>query len=104
VFPGQTISEGKSGKARNQRRATVPSPAGLCYVLLVFLWHQLSGLTIVAFLTAAQLGRPVRQRSEIQGVLQIGLAAAKDVFTVLGLDDVTPAVDGRICRPYCGDG
>ena len=43
---------------------------------------------LVAFLTAAaQLGKPVRQLSSIQSVLQRGLAAAEDIFAQLDLDD-----------------
>jgi len=45
---------------------------------------------LVAFLTAAaQLGKPVRQLSSIQSVLQRGLAAAEDIFAQLDLDDET---------------
>lgn len=45
---------------------------------------------LVAFLTAAaQLGKPVRQMSSIQSVLQRGLAAAEDIFAQLDLDDET---------------
>jgi subfamily B ATP-binding cassette protein MsbA len=37
--------------------------------------------SLVAFLTAAgQVGKPVRQLSEVQGMLQSGLAAADDIF------------------------
>lgn len=43
---------------------------------------------LVAFLTAAaQLGKPVRQLSSIQSVLQRGLAAAEDIFAQLDLND-----------------
>ncbi len=43
---------------------------------------------LVAFLTAAaQLGKPVRQLSSIQSVLQRGLAAAEDIFAQLDMDD-----------------
>ncbi|MBE9539924.1 MAG: lipid A export permease/ATP-binding protein MsbA [Proteobacteria bacterium] len=43
---------------------------------------------LVAFLTAAaQLGKPVRQLSSIQSVLQRGLAAAEDIFAQLDYDD-----------------
>jgi len=43
---------------------------------------------LVAFLTAAaQLGKPVRQLSSIQSVLQRGLAAAEDIFAQLDLED-----------------
>jgi subfamily B ATP-binding cassette protein MsbA len=39
---------------------------------------------LVAFLTAAgQLGKPIRQLSEIQSILQRGLAAAEDIFSQL---------------------
>lgn len=44
----------------------------------------LSAGQLVAFLTAAsQLGKPVRQLSAVQGVLQRGRVAAQDVFTNL---------------------
>lgn len=42
---------------------------------------------LVAFLTAAaQLGKPIRQLSSIQSVVQRGLAAAEDIFLQLDLD------------------
>lgn len=45
---------------------------------------NLSAGQLVAFLTAAsQLGKPVRQLSAVQGVLQRGLVAAQDVFAQL---------------------
>ncbi len=43
---------------------------------------------LVAFLTAAaQLGKPIRQLSGIQSVVQRGLAAAEDIFAQLDMDD-----------------
>ncbi|MFK7977978.1 MAG: lipid A export permease/ATP-binding protein MsbA [Halioglobus sp.] len=45
---------------------------------------NMSAGQLVAFLTAAsQLGKPVRQLSAVQGVLQRGLVAAEDVFVQL---------------------
>jgi ATP-binding cassette, subfamily B, bacterial MsbA len=47
--------------------------------------------SLVAFLTAAgQVGKPIRQLSEVQGMLQSGLAAADDIFFQL---DQTPETD-----------
>ncbi len=44
--------------------------------------------SLVAFLTAAGLlGRPIRQVSSVQSVIQRGLAAAEDIFLQLDLDD-----------------
>lgn len=44
--------------------------------------------SLVAFLTAAgQLGKPIRQLSGVQSVVQRGLAAAEDVFAQLDLED-----------------
>jgi len=51
----------------------------------------LSGFTagsLVAFLTAAGLlGKPIRQVSSVQSVIQRGLAAAEDIFAQLDLED-----------------
>ncbi len=45
---------------------------------------------LVAFLTAAaQLGKPIRQLSSIQSVLQRGLAAAEDIFAQFDMADET---------------
>ncbi|MEQ9464359.1 MAG: lipid A export permease/ATP-binding protein MsbA [Haliea sp.] len=44
--------------------------------------------SLVAFLTAAGLlGRPIRQVSSVQSVIQRGLAAAEDIFNQLDLED-----------------
>lgn len=44
--------------------------------------------TLVAFLTAAaQLGKPIRQLSGVQSVIQRGLAAAEDIFAQLDQDE-----------------
>ena len=60
--------------------------------------------SLVAFLTAAgQLGKPIRQLSGIQSIIQRGLAAAEDIFTQLDqeneIDNGTHSinrVEGRI--------
>ena len=68
----------------------------LALALATLVWFALSpdilrGFTagsLVAFLTAAtQLGKPIRQLSEIQSTIQQGLAAAEDIFAQLDLDD-----------------
>jgi subfamily B ATP-binding cassette protein MsbA len=44
--------------------------------------------SLVAFLTAAGLlGKPIRQVSSVQSVIQRGLAAAEDIFAQLDLED-----------------
>ncbi len=44
--------------------------------------------SLVAFLTAAgQLGKPIRQLSSVQSVIQRGLAAAEDIFAQLDQDE-----------------
>jgi subfamily B ATP-binding cassette protein MsbA len=46
---------------------------------------------LMAFLTAAaQLGKPIRQLSGIQSVLQRGLAASEDIFAQLDMKDEDP--------------
>jgi ATP-binding cassette, subfamily B, bacterial MsbA len=60
--------------------------------------------SLVAFLTAAgQLGKPIRQLSGIQSIIQRGLAAAEDIFTQLDQENeidngthTTDRVEGRI--------
>ncbi|QIB67777.1 lipid A export permease/ATP-binding protein MsbA [Kineobactrum salinum] len=68
----------------------------LATALAVLVWFALnpnilSGFTagsLVAFLTAAGLlGKPIRQLSSVQSVIQRGLAAAEDIFAQLDLDD-----------------
>ena len=68
----------------------------LALALAALVWFALSpGIlagfsagSLVAFLIAAgQLGKPMRQLSGIQSVLQRGLAAAEDIFAQLDLED-----------------
>lgn len=67
----------------------------LALALATLVWFALSpnilgGFTagsLVAFLTAAtQLGKPIRQLSEVQSEIQRGLAAAEDIFAQLDED------------------
>ncbi len=67
----------------------------LALALATLVWFALSpdilaGFTagsLVAFLTAAtQLGKPIRQLSEVQSVIQRGLAAGEDIFAQLDQD------------------
>lgn len=76
----------------------------LALSLAVIVWFALSpsvlaGFTagsLVAFLTAAaQLGKPIRQLSGVQSVLQRGLAAAEDIFQQL--DGESEADQGDRC-------
>lgn len=64
----------------------------LALALATLVWFALdpgilagfSAGSLVAFLTAAaQLGKPIRQLSEVQSVIQRGLAAAEDIFAQL---------------------
>ena len=68
----------------------------LALALATLVWFALSpdilrGFTagsLVAFLTAAtQLGKPIRQLSEVQSDIQRGLAASEDIFAQLDLDE-----------------
>ena len=68
----------------------------LALALAALVWFALSpnilagfsAGSLVAFLTAAgQLGKPIRQLSGVQSVVQRGLAAAEDIFTQLDLED-----------------
>jgi ATP-binding cassette, subfamily B, bacterial MsbA len=78
----------------------------LALALATLVWFALdpaifagfSAGSLVAFLTAAaQLGKPIRQLSEVQSVIQRGLAAAEDIFAQLDqaeeLDRGTYVVD-----------
>ena len=67
----------------------------LALALATLVWFALSpGIlsgfsagSLVAFLTAAgQLGKPIRQLSGVQSVIQRGLAAAEDIFAQLDLE------------------
>jgi subfamily B ATP-binding cassette protein MsbA len=68
----------------------------LALALAALIWFALdpevlagfSAGSLVAFLMAAgQLGKPIRQLSGVQSVLQRGLAAAEDIFAQLDLED-----------------
>jgi subfamily B ATP-binding cassette protein MsbA len=68
----------------------------LALALAALVWFALnpqvltgfSAGSLVAFLTAAgQLGKPIRQLSGVQSVVQRGLAAAEDIFAQLDLED-----------------
>jgi len=74
----------------------------LALALAALVWFALSpevlsGLSagaLVAFLTAAgQVGKPIRQLSEVQSMLQSGLAAADDIF--YQLDQAPEPDEGR---------
>ena len=68
----------------------------LALALAALVWFALSpdilsgfsAGSLVAFLTAAgQLGKPIRQLSGVQSVIQRGLAAAEDIFAQLDLEE-----------------
>ena len=68
----------------------------LALALATLVWFALSpdilagfsAGSLVAFLIAAgQLGKPIRQLSGVQSVVQRGLAASEDIFTQLDLED-----------------
>ena len=68
----------------------------LAFSLAALVWFALkpslladfSAGSLVAFLTAAgQLGKPIRQLSSIQSVIQRGLAAAEDIFAQLDQEE-----------------
>ena len=76
----------------------------LAVALAVLVWFALSPAvlsgfsagSLVAFLTAAgQLGKPIRQLSGVQSVLQRGLAAAEDIFQQL--DGESEPDEGTLC-------
>lgn len=78
----------------------------LAVALAALVWFALSpevlsGFTagsLVAFLTAAgQVGKPIRQLSEVQSMLQSGLAAADDIF--YQLDQAPEADQGTYTTP-----
>ena len=55
--------------------------------------------SLVAFLTAAGLlGKPIRQVSSIQSIIQRGLAAAEDIFAQLDLDNEIDNGSHRVAR------
>jgi subfamily B ATP-binding cassette protein MsbA len=59
--------------------------------------------SLVAFLTAAaQLGKPIRQLSEVQSVIQRGLAAAEDIFAQLDGDEEQDRGQYQIARAEGG--
>ena len=79
----------------------------LALALAALVWFALSpGIlsgfsagSLVAFLTAAgQLGKPIRQLSSVQSVIQRGLAAAEDIFAQLDLEDEMDHGTHRVVR------
>ena len=79
----------------------------LALALAALVWFALSpGIlsgfsagSLVAFLTAAgQLGKPIRQLSGVQSVIQRGLAAAEDIFAQLDLEDEIDRGTHRVSR------
>jgi len=79
----------------------------LALSLAVLVWFALgpdilagfSAGSLVAFLTAAaQLGKPIRQLSGIQSVLQRGLAAAEDIFAQLDREEEIDTGTHEIAR------
>jgi subfamily B ATP-binding cassette protein MsbA len=79
----------------------------LALALATLVWFALSpdilrGFTagsLVAFLTAAtQLGKPIRQLSEVQSDIQRGLAASEDIFAQLDLDEEVDSGEVEVAR------
>ncbi|MAT93964.1 MAG: lipid A export permease/ATP-binding protein MsbA [Halioglobus sp.] len=79
----------------------------LALALALLLWFALSPAvladfsagSLVAFLVAAvQLGKPLRQLSGVQSVLQRGLAAAEDIFAQLDQPDEADAGELEVDR------
>ncbi len=79
----------------------------LALALAALVWFALSpdilegfsAGSLVAFLTAAgQLGKPIRQLSGVQSVIQRGLAAAEDIFAQLDREDEIDRGGHRVAR------
>jgi ATP-binding cassette, subfamily B, bacterial MsbA len=79
----------------------------LAFSLAALVWFALkpslladfSAGSLVAFLTAAgQLGKPIRQLSSIQSVIQRGLAAAEDIFAQLDQEEELDRGDREVAR------
>lgn len=108
IFAGQTMQEQRFCEASQYNRmqnlklafvdglSTPIIQTLLALALAALVWFALSpdilrGFTagsLVAFLTAAtQLGKPIRQLSEVQSVIQRGLAASEDIFAQLDLGE-----------------
>ncbi|RLQ23088.1 lipid A export permease/ATP-binding protein MsbA [Seongchinamella sediminis] len=69
------------------------------FALKPSLLADFSAGSLVAFLTAAgQLGKPIRQLSSIQSVIQRGLAAAEDIFAQLDLENEVDQGGREIAR------
>jgi subfamily B ATP-binding cassette protein MsbA len=100
----QGLFQGASGYNRTQRlklafaeaTSTPVIQTMLSTALAALIWFAMepeiiSGFSagkLMAFLTAAaQLGKPIRQLSGIQSVLQRGLAASEDIFAQLDMKD-----------------
>lgn len=116
VFGGQSQQRSRFLQASNDNRvqnlklafadalSTPVIQTLLALALAVLVWFALSPSvltgfsagSLVAFLTAAgQLGKPIRQLSGVQSVLQRGLAAAEDIFHQL--DGKAELDEGDIC-------
>ena len=79
----------------------------LALALATLVWFALSpdiligfsAGSLVAFLIAAgQLGKPIRQLSGVQSVVQRGLAASEDIFAQLDLEDETDRGSHSVAR------
>lgn len=63
------------------------------------IFQDFSAGSLVAFLTAAgQLGKPIRQLSSVQSVIQRGLAAAEDIFAQLDEEAEVDRGDHTVAR------
>lgn len=108
IFGGQAQQAGRFHKASEYNRvqslklalvdalSTPVIQTLLALALAALVWFALnpsilsgfSAGSLVAFLTAAgQLGKPIRQLSGIQSIIQRGLAAAEDIFAQLDLEN-----------------
>jgi subfamily B ATP-binding cassette protein MsbA len=108
IFGGQEQQAGRFHKASEYNRvqslklalvdalSTPVIQTLLALALAALVWFALnpsilsgfSAGSLVAFLTAAgQLGKPIRQLSGIQSIIQRGLAAAEDIFAQLDLEN-----------------
>ena len=69
------------------------------FALKPSLLADFSAGSLVAFLTAAgQLGKPIRQLSSIQSVIQRGLAAAEDIFAQLDQEEEVDQGNREVTR------
>ena len=108
IFGGQDQQRGQFRRASGYNRrqslklaladalSTPVIQTMLAVALAALVWFALnpdilagfSAGSLVAFLVAAgQLGKPIRQLSEMQSIIQRGLAAAEDIFAQLDQDE-----------------